>query len=516
MRARTGAGGRWLAAPAGLLLASLARCHSAEPQRPAIAPVIASASPPAASSAAPPVPAKQAARVCKPTPPDTSPTPTAPAVPNLHALWSRTLTTAPLVLADSLLTVSRGRLLRITTATGAQVDVGRATVESVEDACAGGELVVADGPYAAVGLEARTGAERFRVPLPSRPFRGCTVGRDAVFVVADRDGVDNEEVLALRERDGSVLWRAACPPGFMRRPQEPVRQEGATVILAGDAAGRACLLAFDAGTGAPRWSTCAGPQATFAVDARRVVVGDKGGLRVLDPATGALETQVELPVIGVYALALAGDTVTAYGKRAGSGDDTPDSIDVVDLAACALGWRWVDDRSWAGVGGLVAGAGGPVYVAGADQLVAVDHGTAVERFSTGLGMRLAPSGPGFVGIADTGYPGAGVHVSAFASSGPPIPEETALIEGRVLAARCGSVAGLEIDAGGATTTTDAGGHYRLRVTGRGTVDVGRVYQTYPTLAAFRDPMNITTPILVTLTGARRYRADFAVNLCHGD
>ncbi len=143
-------------------------------------------------------------------------------------------------------------------------------------------------------------------------------------------------------------------------------------------------------------------------------------------------------------------------------------------------------------------------------------GTLVERWSTGAFASFASVGCVLVSVDDNSDYRTGVRVSAFEASGPPVPEEDAVIEGRVLAVRCGSIAGLTIGAGAASTTTDARGRYRLSVTGRGTFRVGDVYDTYPTLAAFRDPANIRTPILVTLSGARRYRADLAINLCRGD
>lgn len=502
---------------ASMLFASVAHCHTTEPAREV---VVMSPPPAVASSATPPVPVAPtlpAVRVCAPVPP-AAPSSTSPsAVPNLHALWTQTLSTPPLVVGDSLLAVHHGRLVRITTATGGRTDLGPSPVESLEGACTAGELLVADGPYAAIGLDARTGARRFDVPLvPAFPFRGCTVGEGAVFVVADRDGVGDEEVRALRKSDGAQQWRTPLPPRFTRRPREPIRQDGAIVYVPGDSADRrACLLALDAANGTPKWSTCAGERASFATDETRVVVGDKAGLRILDPSTGALTMQVELPYRDVPSLSVAGDTATVYSNQAGAGGDAFDAVEVMDLAQCTLRWRWVSDQSWAGVGSPVT-AGGSVYLSRLSEVVAIDHGAQVESVSTGLFMSLAPAGPVFVGVGDMGDPRVGVRVSAFAASGPPIPEETAIIEGRVLAARCGPVAGLPISVGDATATTDARGHYRLEVTGRGTVDVGGMYRTYPTMSAFRDPANIVTPILVTLTGAGRYHADFAIDMCRGD
>ncbi len=439
-------------------------------------------------------------------------------VANLHRLWSRTLSTGPLVLDGAMLAVNRHRLERIDAATGGRRDLGAAPVDDVATGCFGGDLVVADGAYRAVGIDAATGARRVDVRLAEGlPFVGCAVGPDAAFVVQGRNGPGLETLIALRKTDGSERWRTALPPGHSRRRSAPIRQVGDLVYLPADTEDRRVrLLAFDAATGAPRWSADASDLASFAFDAERVVVGDADGLRILDPATGGLRRRIELAGMAVYGLSMDGDQVTAYGKLQASGDGSqPDAIVVVDVAGCSIDSRWVDDHSCAGVSDLVV-IDGVVYINTGNGVAVIDHGALVERWSTGVYSSIASAGHVLVSVADRSDYRAGVIVGAFVASGPPIPEEDAVIEGRVLAVRCGSIAGLTIDVGDASTTTDARGRYRLSVTGRGTFSVGGGYDTYPTLAAFRDPENIRTPILVTLSGARRYHADLAINLCHGD
>ncbi|HVT78188.1 MAG TPA: PQQ-binding-like beta-propeller repeat protein [Acidimicrobiales bacterium] len=241
-------------------------------------------------------------------------------------------------------------------ATTASDDENRANRPAV----VGDTVVVTTAEGLALGLDRSTGAERWRTVLPtaitSEPAAGATADGDPVVVVV---GVG--EWWGIDPMTGTTLWSGDL--GVYGTSSPVVYPEGLDLVAA--VASNEQMLAVDAHTGAPRWSSPAAQSELFQVP----VIADNGNELLVADHWGRL--------------------------RAYSPDD--------------------GHRTWAVKGADTAAEfGAPVWLS--DQFVALPLDGHGPRLASPRGaFRLRPPADGW-GVAD--LPGAGLVVTTAGDKGP--------------------------------------------------------------------------------------------------
>jgi outer membrane protein assembly factor BamB len=176
----------------------------------------------------------------------------------------------------------KGRLLRF--GAGAAVDLSQVFVGTGVDR----NEKTDKGETAFFCLDAETGKQIWKTPMPLPVWAAPLIKRDRVFVAVGNGDVfsDDEKpagaVFALDPATGSILWRRDLPNGVLEKPEFK-----SGLVYVGCRDGR--CYAIDAGTGEIRWSRdLESPVIASPVLAGPAlyVLSSKGQLACLHPATG--------------------------------------------------------------------------------------------------------------------------------------------------------------------------------------------------------------------------------------
>lgn len=317
----------------------------------------------------------------------------APAPP-LTLAWRRDVDGSfgptPAVAVGTFLAVStrRGDVTVVERATGRTVGQQRFG-DSVEGAAALGDdgrtlfVPVAGGGPGVVAYDVRDGRTRWRWPASgaSRDDRrlaavtGGVVRMGATVAMATTAGV----AVGLDAATGAERWRHALADTTAQIHAAPVALDDATVLVADT---RGLLTALDAATGAVRWSATAGAPVydTPSADGHLVVATTtRGGLVALDAATGRVRWTA---AVGER-VRLSAPTISSGLVVVGGSDG---AVRAFDAATGAPRWTWNGDGA---VTARPLVSGGFVY-AGTQRkrLVALDAATGTERWSTALDGRV--------------------------------------------------------------------------------------------------------------------------------
>lgn len=210
-------------------------------------------------------------------------------------------------------------------------------------------LVVDDAVYASrwrfdggsdlLALDAASGEERWRVPVPGRLFAAPLLADGSLYVGDDPFTVTvsaASPVAALRALDpatGAERWRAA---GVVDPLGPPAVFADLLVVRS-----LAETAAFDAATGRRRWSGALGLEVPVVGDAILVYEGNPAGLFAVEAATGEDRWTIAPPRAALRPVAISGGLLFAAG-----GDDRLRAIDpatggllgtTAEPAALALG-----------------------------------------------------------------------------------------------------------------------------------------------------------------------------------
>jgi outer membrane protein assembly factor BamB len=133
-------------------------------------------------------------------------------------------------------------------------------------------------------------------------FEGRLVGRARVFGSLASNPVSDGEHMYLAsvdqsvwsfDTDGSTRWRYRTPRPLRSQPTILTEAPGGSTLFV-DVPGDG-MTALDAATGQPRWNNTNVGGTVIGVRKGKIVVWEPGTLTLLDPANGALVTEVEVP-----------------------------------------------------------------------------------------------------------------------------------------------------------------------------------------------------------------------------
>jgi eukaryotic-like serine/threonine-protein kinase len=206
-----------------------------------------------------------------------------------------------------------GTVRAVSAATGAELWVRDVGVAPEAPAIAHGLVYVGGGCYAAGSpstlraYDLHTGALRWEAPTAAPLCGPPAVAGDRVYVPTQRypwDPGADQHLMALDAVTGREVWRAPVPSGMTGSPTVA----GGVVVVSSHRQG---VMAFDAASGAPRWTNPGSWYYTVASAYGRLYVGGTDGtLDALDPATGDRIWSVELASPGARARLVMGPAVS--------------------------------------------------------------------------------------------------------------------------------------------------------------------------------------------------------------
>lgn len=295
---------------------------------------------------------------------------------------------APLVAGRALFVgTRRGDVVALDRASGRLL--GRTRVgDSVEGALALSEnaqtvfAASAAGGPAVSAIDLRDGRERWRWPARSAPREerrraavlGGVVRAGDVVVATTARGV----TVGLDAATGAERWRHTTRDTLALVRTPPVALPGGAVLVS-DAP--AAVVALDPASGAERWRADApGPlyAAPTVTGGLVVLTTTRGAVVALDAATGAARWRADVPEVRLSAVAIGDGRIVAGGSDG--------AVRAWDAATGRALWTWQGPDAVAAtplVGGGVVWAGTL-----GRRLVALDAATGAERFSTELPGRV--------------------------------------------------------------------------------------------------------------------------------
>jgi len=214
-------------------------------------------------------------------------------------------------------------------------------------------LPIAPGDGALVAVDARTGRQLWRTPVPMASVSAPVTGRGLVVVAGTRDCNDPHlSVVAVNAKTGQPTWQRSVaadnPCSFtppLRLAEDVVVVGGPDPDVGGGVAkpGNACdhpvavnsaATGLDLATGSPRWQAPAAAGRILAASAGTVIAdsASPGCLVGLNPATGQIRWTVAPPVIPF-------DLHTGGNIAVGQGEDGP-SLAAIGLDCGTGKTRW--------------------------------------------------------------------------------------------------------------------------------------------------------------------------------
>jgi outer membrane protein assembly factor BamB len=270
-----------------------------------------------------------------------------------------------------------GTVRAVSAATGATLWVHDVGVPPQAPAIAHGLVYVGGGCYAAGSpatlraYDLHTGVLRWEAPLAAPLCGPPAVAGDRVYVPTQqypRNPMVDQQLMALDAVTGREVWRAPVPSGTNGSPTVT----GGVVVVSTN---ERRVMAFDAATGAPRWTAGTGYYTVASAYGRLYAGSNDGSLEALDPATGDSIWRVEPASPDARARIVQGPAVSR-GVVYAQVESLPSGRNGLAAFDAATGAeRWFVDRAFNTVAPVVAN--GVVYMPTSGSVEALDASTGV-------------------------------------------------------------------------------------------------------------------------------------------